>query len=289
VKGRHLVVAEELLTHLGEPAWAVVDCRFNLLAPDEGESQYFEAHIPGALYAHLDRDLSGPRTGKNGRHPLPSIQEMAKTFSRWGIDESVQVVAYDADSGPMAARLWWMLRYLGHDRVAVLDGGVSAWRAAGLATRAGREERAPRSFTPRLRSSMCVEAAQIFEGAASGIEVLVDARAPERFRGEEEPLDPVAGHIPGAINHFYQKNLDPQGRLLPAELLREQFRALLGNAAPESVVSYCGSGVTACHNLLAMEQAGLEGARLYAGSWSEWCSDPSRPIQKVETGNRTKP
>ena len=289
MKSQHLIVAEELLPHLGEPDWAVVDCRFNLLAPDEGESQYFEAHLSGAVYAHLDRDLSGPRTGRNGRHPLPSVPEMAARFSRWGIDASVQVVAYDADSGPMAARLWWMLRYFGHDRAAVLDGGMRGWRAAGLPTRAGREERAPRSFTPRLRSSMRVEAAQILERAGSGIEVLVDARAPERFRGEEEPLDPVAGHIPGALNHFYHKNLDPQGRLLSADALREQFRALLGNAAPESVVSYCGSGVTACHNLLAMEQAGLEGARLYAGSWSEWCSDPSRPIERGATENRTKP
>lgn len=280
--GRHLISVQELLPHIDASDWAIVDCRFNLLAPEEGEAQYLEGHIPRAVYAHLDRDLSGPPSGGNGRHPLPSVEEMERTFSRWGIDGSVQVVAYDVESGPMAARLWWMLRYVGHERAAVLDGGMKAWREQELPL-PGREVRAPRAFVARPRASMRVDASQILDRRSSGIGLLVDARAPERYRGDEEPLDPVAGHIPGAVNHFYQTSLDAKGRFLPPEALRERFHALLGDAAPQSVVVYCGSGVTACHNLLAMAHAKVEGARLYPGSWSEWCSDPARP---VETGGR---
>jgi thiosulfate/3-mercaptopyruvate sulfurtransferase len=282
VASHHLISAEELSRRRETSDPAVVDCRFNLSAPEEGESQYLAGHIPGAVYAHLDRDLSGERTGRNGRHPLPRVEDMAERFSRWGIDASVAVVAYDADSSAMAARLWWMLRYLGHDRVSVLDGGIKAWKEAGLPLRAGREERAPRVFSPRVQASLRVDASQVLDPAGSGIGLLVDARAPERYRGDEEPLDPVAGHIPGAVNHFYATNLDARGRFLPPEELGRRYRALLGGAAPESVVVYCGSGVTACHNLLSMAQAGLTGPRLYPGSWSEWCSDPARP---VETGS----
>ena len=254
----------------------IVDCRFSLAEPDRGEEEYLEGHIPGAVYAHLDRDLSGPMTGSNGRHPLPSVDQMAERFSSWGIDDAAQVVVYDSAGGRIAARLWWMLRYLGHDRVALLDGGLPEWQASQGELRAGREERPRRDFTPQPRRDMVVGTDSVAQ------HLLIDARAGERFRGETEPLDRVAGHIPGARNHPTSANLDEQGRFLAPDILRRRFEDVVGTAALESVVSYCGSGVTACHNLLAMEVAGLPGARLYPGSWSEWCSDPQRG---VEIGN----
>jgi len=271
-----LTTAHDLAGGLGRDDQAIVDCRFSLAAPERGEAEYLEGHIPGAVYAHLDRDLSGPMTGTNGRHPLPSLEHMAERFSAWGIDEAVRVVVYDDAGGQYAARLWWMLRFLGHARVTLLDGGLPAWQAGPGELRARREERPRRDFTPRPRPDMTVGTASL------GQYLLVDARAGERFRGETEPLDPVAGHIPGARNHPTSANLDEHGRFLRPEVLQSRFDDVLGEAPVESVVSYCGSGVTACHNLLAMEVAGLHGARLYPGSWSEWCSDPARG---VETGS----
>jgi thiosulfate/3-mercaptopyruvate sulfurtransferase len=272
------IETSELAPHLRDPDWAILDCRFYLAEPERGEKEYLDEHVPGALYAHLDHDLSGERTGRNGRHPMPSVERMVERFSSWGIDDNVQVVAYDASQGQMAARLWWMLRYLGHDAVAVLDGGFPAWKAEGRPLAAGRESRASRAFTPRVRESMRVDVGAIDLEA----QLLIDARAPERFRGEVEPLDPVKGHIPGARNHENARNLGADGRFLSKQELRERFDSILGGTPAGSVVSYCGSGVTACHNLLAMEIAGIHGAKLYPGSWSEWCSDASRPIATGE-------
>ncbi len=263
-------------TNLGSDDWAVIDARFYLPEPDKAEAEYLEAHIPGAVYAHLDRDLSGPLTGTNGRHPMASVEQMVDRFSKWGIDENVQVVVYDNVGGLFAARLWWMLRYLGHDAVAVLDGGLPAFDGK---LQRGREERTPREFTARVRDAMRIDLDAL--ASLRHDRLLIDARAVERFRGEKEPLDPVAGHIPGAKNLPCSSNLTAEGRFVPADELRARFDAVFGDRDTTEVVSYCGSGVTACHNLLAMEVAGIRGARLYPGSWSEWCAHQSRP---VETG-----
>jgi len=278
-----LISTAVLDMHLGEPAWIVVDCRFKLDDIFWGKQQYQDAHIPGALYADLDRDLSAAKTGKNGRHPLPDSSTLAATFSRFGISDGTQVIAYDQDSGMYASRLWWMLRYMGHDAVAVLDGGMAKWTAEARETDSGVASGAPAAFTGRPRRDMLVDAAAV--ASLTGPNVphstkLLDARAPQRFRGETEPLDKVAGHIPGAANHFFQQNLGGAGTFRTPEELRAQFGTALGGTPPEDVVCYCGSGVTACHNLLALEHAGLKGAKLYAGSWSEWCSDERRPVEK---------
>ena len=278
---RTLISTAALALHLGDDDVAVVDCRFQLADEASGEHEYLSAHIPGAVYAHLDRDLSGPKTGTNGRHPLPDPVSLVATFSRMAISEGVQVVAYDHDNGGYASRLWWMLRWLGHDAVAVLDGGFAKWTAEGRETRGGIESRSPRTFTAAMRPDMVVDAAQVEALRADKAWHLVDARAPERFRGEVEPIDRVAGHIPGAANHCYQTNLTDEGSFRTPEDLRAHLRGALGGSSPDHVVCYCGSGVTACQNLLALEHAGLTGAKLYAGSWSEWSSDPRRPVEKV--------
>jgi thiosulfate/3-mercaptopyruvate sulfurtransferase len=275
-----LIGPEELAPHVGDPRWAIVDCRFYLPEPSRGEAEYEAEHLPGAVYAHLDRDLSGPRTGKNGRHPMPSIEAMAERFSRLGLDHEVQLVAYDTSQGQIAARLWWMLRYLGHDAAAVLDGGLQGWKAAGLPLASGRESRERRRFVARPRSSMRMDLEDLLRERPTRI--LIDARAPERFRGEVEPFDPVKGRIPGARNHPSAASLSPEGRFLAPSELRRRFESILRGRSPESAISYCGSGVTACHNLLAMEVAGLGGARLYPGSWSEWSADETRPIETGE-------
>ena len=277
-----LIQTSELAPHLGDPLWAIVDCRFYLAEPGKGEAEYEEEHVPGAVYAHLDRDLAAPKSGTNGRHPMPDVETMTGLFSRLGIDDRVQVVAYDTSQGQMAARLWWMLRYLGHDAAAVLDGGLQRFRAEGLPLASGREERAPRSFIARPRESMRIDLEALERERTEHL--LIDARAPERFRGEVEPFDPVKGRIPGARNHPTASSLSGDGRFLPPEELLARFRSILGSRPVDSVVSYCGSGVTACHNLLAMEVAGLRGARLYPGSWSEWCAEEQRPIERGEEG-----
>ncbi len=279
----NLIEPSELAPHVlprGDPDWAVVDCRFYLVEPSKGEAEYAKEHIPGAIYAHLDRDLAGPRTGKNGRHPMPSVEVLTERFSRWGIDEKVQVVAYDTSQGQMAARLWWMLRFLGHDAAAVLDGGLQSWKGAALPLSSGIENRQPRRFTARPRESMRIDVEALERERTERL--LLDARAPERFRGEVEPYDPVKGRIPGARNHPTASSLEADGRFLPPEELRARFQSILGSGPVDSVVSYCGSGVTACHNLLAMDVAGLHGARLYPGSWSEWCADDRRPVERGE-------
>ena len=279
-----LVSTELLATHLDDPSWAIVDCRYDLTNEAWGEQQYAAGHVPGAVYASLGHDLSGPKDGRNGRHPLPGHDAMAATFSKWGVASGVQVVAYDQDAGMYASRLWWMLRYMGHDAVAVLDGGFASWTREGRPVRSGTETRPAAEFSGRPRAAMRLTANQIWAKLGDPSLLLIDARAPARFEGKEEPLDRVAGHIPGARNHHYQSNMGPGGTMLPPEALREKFAALLNDVAPERVGLYCGSGVTACHNMLAMEHAGLTGAKLFPGSWSEWSSDPDRP---VETGPST--
>ncbi|HLG60170.1 MAG TPA: sulfurtransferase [Vicinamibacterales bacterium] len=276
---RTIVSTDTLASHLSG-AWVIVDCRFDLQAAEWGREQYLAAHIPGAVYASLNHDLAGPRTGTNGRHPLPSIEALTATLGRLGIGRSTQVVAYDQDSGMYASRLWWMLRYMGHDAVAVLDGGWAKWTREERPARSGDEPRPAVAFAasprPELRSSVDDVTARLHDGST----LLVDARGPERYEGRSEPIDRVAGHIPGAVNRYYKSNATDDGTLLPPQVLRATFLRLLGDREPAQAVMYCGSGVTACHNLLAMEHAGLTGARLFAGSWSEWSADPTRPVEK---------
>jgi thiosulfate/3-mercaptopyruvate sulfurtransferase len=255
----------------------LVDARSPARFPGFGEPlDKVGGHIPGARYAHLDRDLSGEKSGANGRHPLPTPGEMAARFGAMGIGPDTQVVAYDADSGMYAARLWWMLRFMGHDRVAVLDGGFAGWTADGGALQPGRVTATPAVFPAAPRSAWRLTVDQVAEGVEG---LLVDARSPERFHGIGETLDKVGGHIPGARNYFFQQNLGADKTFKSPETLRSQWMDVLQGHDPGNVVMYCGSGVTACHNLLAMETAGLSGARLFPGSWSEWSADPARPVE----------
>ncbi|NJD25691.1 MAG: sulfurtransferase [Betaproteobacteria bacterium] len=272
-----LVDAATLAAHLDDPAWVVVDVRHQLADPGYGERAYAAGHIPGAIFLHCDRDLSGKPTGSNGRHPLPGRAEFAACLAAAGIGPATQVVAYDDAQGMIAGRLWWLLRWLGHDRTALLDGGLQAWQAADGALTAVVPTCAAGSLQPRP-GCQPVAAADLLERLETPQLHLVDARSPDRFRGENETIDPVAGHIPGAVNRFFRDNLQPDGRFKPAAVLRAEWLALLAGALPEEVVHQCGSGVSACHNLLAMEIAGLSGSRLYAGSWSEWCADRGRPV-----------
>lgn len=276
-----LITAAELAGQLDEPAWRIIDCRFDLRQPDAGAAAYREGHIPGALYAHLDRDLSGPVAATSGRHPLPDPQTLCDTFSRWGIDGETQVICYDAHANAYAGRLWWLLRWLGHQRVAVLDGGLKAWEAGNYALDTAIPRIAPRTFRGHPHDDMLVTTEALAAQLAAPTCRVLDVRAPERFAGEKEPIDPVAGHIPGAINLPYQRNLDVGECYLPPEALKKMYRRALGGTPPAQCVVMCGSGVTACQTLIALEVAGLSGAKLYTGSWSEWIRDPDRP---VETG-----
>ncbi len=270
-----LVSVEELAAH---PQWRVFDCRHDLRNTEYGRQAYAREHIPGALFLHLDDDLSGTRTGSNGRHPLPDVAAFARRMSACGVDATTQVVAYDNEGGIFASRLWWLLRWLGHERVAVLNGGLAGWKRSKRALVNSVSAVEPRVFAPQP-CDMKVEVGQVMADLDSPRTLILDARNPERFRGENETLDPVGGHIPGAVNRFYVENLDDDGCFFkPVEELRAEYVALLAGRAATQVVQQCGSGVTACHNLLAMELAGLAGSKLYPGSWSEWCADPSRPV-----------
>ena len=273
-----LISAAELAGHLHDPGWCIVDCRFDLRQPQAGEAAYREAHIPGALYAHLDRDLSGPITPDSGRHPLPDPQRLSATLSAWGIGPETQVVCYDAQANAYAGRLWWLLRWLGHERVAVLDGGLKAWEEGNHAL----DTAAPRISPDTFRGVPCGDMFVTTEELAAQLDArtcrILDVRAPERFTGEKEPIDPVAGHIPGARNLPYQSNLDASECYLPPEALKKMYRRVLDDMPPERCVVMCGSGVTACQSLIALELAGMKGAKLYAGSWSEWIRDPRRPV-----------
>jgi thiosulfate/3-mercaptopyruvate sulfurtransferase len=278
-----LVSTAELADHLRNPDWAVVDCRFDLARPDWGFTEYQSAHIPGSVYAHLDHHLSGPVTPFTGRHPLPDPEIMARRLSAWGIDARTQVVVYDTVGGAFAVRLWWLLRYMGHSGAAVLDGGFGKWQRENRPVAGGVQKRKPARFIPRPDPTMMVETGDVAQLRQDVEYRLIDARAFERYRGDHEPIDPIAGHIPGAINRFHGLNLTPDGTFLPPEILRQQFETLLDGAAPENTIVYCGSGVTSIHHILAMELAGLPGARLYPGSWSEWIRDPTRPIARMPT------
>lgn len=261
------------------PHWRLLDCRHDLATPSAGRAAYAQGHLPGAHFLHLDDDLSGPRTGRNGRHPLPDADSLCARLRACGIDDDSVVVAYDADVGMFAARAWWLLRWLGHVRVAVLDGGLAAWRAAGHALTS--EVPDTRGGTFQRRPSLCatVDAEQLqVRHTSVYAPLIVDARAPDRFAGANETLDPIGGHIPGAINRFFRHNIGADGHFKDAASLRAEWSALLGARPVAQSVHQCGSGVTACHNLLALEVAGLSGAALYPGSWSEWCSDPARPV-----------
>jgi thiosulfate/3-mercaptopyruvate sulfurtransferase len=275
-----LISTAALALHMDDPAYAIIDCRYKLDDASWGEREHAAAHIPGAIYADLGRDLAGPRNGTNGRHPLPDPHVLAQTFSRLGIASGVQAVAYDQENGMYASRLWWLLRWLGHDAAAVLDGGFAKWKAEGRPTRSGVEHREPCEFSGSPRADMSVGVDQVASQVGRSGWRLVDARAPERYRGDTEPIDKTPGHIPGAANHFFQWNLDEQGLFRTPEALRARVKESLGEVSADRLVCYCGSGVTACHNLLALEHAGLKGAKLYAGSWSEWSSDPARPVEK---------
>ncbi|GIX25584.1 MAG: sulfurtransferase [Caldimonas sp.] len=259
----------------------LIDVSFDLADPTAGQAAYLQSHLPQAHYLHLDRDLCGPKTGGNGRHPLPAREVFAQRIGALGIDPDTPVVVYDRQSAMFAARAWWMLRWLGHPEVAVLDGGLPAWEALGAPLQAGPvPPLAPRDYPLRPAGMPMRDAQAVLHALGTPQQCLIDARAPERYRGDVEPLDPVAGHIPGAINRFYKDNLGADGCFRPAEELRAEFLTLLGDAPVQAVVHQCGSGVTACHNLLAMEAAGLHGSALYPGSWSEWCADPTRPIER---------
>ena len=277
---RTLISTDALSAHLSDPAFVIVDCRFELADANAGERAYEAGHIPGAGYAHLDRDLSGTKTGLNGRHPLPDAVALSRALGRLGVANESQVVAYDQDNGMFASRLWWLLRWLGHEDVAVLDGGFAKWIAERRATATGRERRQERRFIGQPRSDMTVQASDVAQILRNPDWRLLDARAPERFRGDVEPIDRVPGHIPGATNHFFKSNVADDGTFKSTQDLRSAFNASGGGVPTDHLVCYCGSGVTACQNLLALEHAGLHGAKLYAGSWSEWSSDPARPTER---------
>ena len=275
-----LIAASELAQNRENPNRVVIDCRHDLANLDAGRTAYAAGHIPGAQFAHLDNDLSDKSPGQNGefrgRHPLPERGKFIETLRRWGVNDDTQVVAYDGQGGMYAARLWWMLRWVGHGSVAVLDGGIAAWSALGLPLSTEPVLKAPATLSDLKALVASVSAADLVANLAKPVLIVVDARAPDRYRGENETLDPVGGHIPGACNRFFKDNLQADGKFKPAEQLRAELGAIVGNAAAS--VMQCGSGVTACHNLLALEVAGLPGAALYPGSWSEWCANPARPV-----------
>lgn len=272
-----LISTAELAAHFAAPNLVVVDCRFDLKDVEWGERAFSENRIPRSVYAHLDRDLSAEKTGRNGRHPLPDPATFAATLERLGISNSSQVVAYDQDAGSWASRLWWMLKWAGHDAVAVLDGGFAKWTREHRLTESGPRRVSRGRFTPRVRPEMLVTIDDLASRQAEGM-TLLDARAPERYLGQIEPLDRVPGHIPGALNRFYMENLGPDGTFRPPQELAAALNHAANGAPGDRIVCYCGSGVTACHDVLAMEHAGIHGAKLYAGSWSEYSSDPDRPV-----------
>ena len=274
-----LVSAGELVAHLADPDWLVADCRAELSDRDAGVRAWEAGHIPGAIHADLERDLSGPVTPKTGRHPLPPIDTIVATLSRWGVTGDTQVIAYDAGNSAYAARLWWMLRYLGHDAVAVLDGGFAAWLAGGHPVSDAAVTHRQAVFVARPRPEMLCDVHGVHAALARG-ELLVDVRGAERFAGKVEPLDAVAGHVPGAVNLPFTQNLDEKNRFRPKAELAELWRTRTGVTAGSSPICMCGSGVTACQALLSLELAGRPGGRLYAGSWSEWIRDPGRPVAR---------
>ncbi len=276
-----LVSCETLNNHLHDRNWIIFDCRFSLADAEAGAKAYRMGHIPGARYANLNQDLSSQTNCNTGRHPLPDFRTLENKLAQWGVSSNCQVVVYDDSNGAFAARLWWLLRNMGHEHVAVLDGGITRWRRLGLELSTVLPKIQPKQFRAYVNQSAWVSASQLRDGLASKHFKLIDARTPERFRGEIEPIDPVAGHIPYAINRPFQLNLDETGCFLPPSELHQQFKSLLKTIPAEQSIHMCGSGVTACHNLLAMEYAGLAGSKLYPGSWSEWIRNPNNPISPI--------
>jgi thiosulfate/3-mercaptopyruvate sulfurtransferase len=278
-----LVSTDDLARHLDDPHWIVIDCRFTLTDPDSGRLVYQKSHIPGARYAHLDDDMAAPIGLSTGRHPLPDANALAQKLCNWGVGVNKQVVVYDDSFGSMAVRLWWLLRWLGHPSVALLDGGYPKWVREKRPITQDIPDRVGKGTCASLpESSFYVDTDQVKQAMESDDKLILDARPERRYSGEYEPLDPVAGHIPGAVNWNFEENLDIDGTFMPPEALRETYQALLKGRAPSDVIHMCGSGVTACHNVLAMEVAGLPGSKLYVGSWSEWITDPSRPVATGE-------
>ncbi len=275
-----LISTSELASIINDPNLVIVDTRHDLMNPSIGRDAYAAGHIPGAIYLSIDEDMSAEKTGKNGRHPLPTPQAFSLTLGRKGISNTSQVVVYDQGSAMFVGRLWWMLRWLGHDSVYVLDGGIAQWVKEGRACETTANVRPATTFTASLHDEMRVTAEQTEASLATPQRRILDARAPERYRGEVEPVDPVAGHIPGAFNRPFPTNLR-EGVYKPADELRAEFEAILAGRKPEELIHQCGSGVSALANMIAMEHAGLSGSKLYAGSWSEWCSDTSRPVAKA--------
>jgi len=267
-----LVTTDQLAPHLDDPNWIVIDCRFVLSDPPAGRAMYIDGHIPQARFADLDQDLSSPISEQSGRHPLPTPEQFLKAVKRWGINKQTQVVAYDQLGGALASRLWWLMRWMGHRQVAVLEGGYPAWTAQGLPTTADLPEVVSSDFQGTPDNQMWLTSEAVAQNLSSDPSVLVDARDAARYRGEVEPVDPVAGHVPGAINLPFKANLDEQGRFLSAADLHARFQTVVADRQPQDIVHMCGSGVTACHNILAMEVAGIDRADLYVGSWSDWSS-----------------
>lgn len=273
-----IIDIDQLNEHLQDSDWVMVDCRFDLANPQYGEQAYSAGHIPGAVFADINHQLSGPVVpGKTGRHPLPEIDSISQIFSTWGIDRNVQVVAYDDAGGKFAARLWWLLHWLGHSKAAILNGGVKRWQSSGLPLETDQISRKPRTFIPHPNPQMIEDLSHL--DTLENL-LIVDSRAPERYAGKTEPIDPIAGRIPGARNRFFQNNLQSNDEFLPLDVLRNQFLELKDNTPINKIVFYCGSGITGSHNVLAMYTAGLGMAKLYPGSWSEWITDPSRPIER---------
>jgi thiosulfate/3-mercaptopyruvate sulfurtransferase len=271
------------LSASADPNLVLLDCRFDLAKPQAGHDSYLAGHIPGAHFADLNSALSSPIGPQTGRHPLPDPRDFAANMAAWGIRPGTQVIAYDEVNGSFAARAWWLLRWVGHREVAVLDGGFKAWLAAGGSQSTGEEGRAPHALhataaAPTVNAAAVLDAGQVAAALYDPKRLLIDARAAERYAGSVEPIDTVAGHVPGATNHPFAGNLGVDGRFLPPEQLRQRWQSVLAGRAAPDVIAMCGSGVTACHNLLSLEVAGLHGAKLYAGSWSEWIRDPRRPV-----------
>jgi thiosulfate/3-mercaptopyruvate sulfurtransferase len=275
-----LIEAKALAERLGDPRFVIFDCRFDLARPDSGRERYEDEHLPGAVYADLNRDLSAPVSSVSGRHPLPEPGDFAARLRAWGVNRDSIVVAYDDGNAMYASRLWWMMRWVGHERVSVLDGGLRRWMQLGLPLDDAIPARPPGNFVAHARPELVVDVAQVLSASADRSLRILDARAPERYRGEVEPIDAVAGHVPGAVNHPFTLSLAADGRFRPASELRAALFDVLGGHAAPDTIAMCGSGVTACHLLLAMEVAGLRGGRLYPGSWSEWSRDPARPVTR---------
>ena len=274
-----LISTTALAEKLTDKNLIIVDSRHDLMNPALGRDAYAAGHIPGAIYLSIDDDLSAPKSGNNGRHPLPTAEAFAATLGAKGIGNTNKVVVYDQGSAMFVGRLWWMLRWLGHDDVLVLDGGFAQWQKEGRAVETTANTRAAGTLTPAPRDHLRLTVAQTQAALTDPTRRILDARAPERYRGEVEPVDPVAGHIPGAFNRAFPNNLR-DGVFKPADELKREFATILAGRAPDQLIHHCGSGVSACANMIAMEHAGLGGSVLYAGSWSEWCADPARPVAR---------